>query len=126
MTKGNHLLISSKYHSVKSLNVYIFRVSGSTLLALWASCQGDLLSLHKNSLALGKWTGVLSCPALSSLMTAERKLPINLSVFIFNLNSEVSSQFNWRIFCMCPIWQLFLKNTKLNFALSQLPNSNNS
>ena len=48
--KGNHLLISSKYHSVKSLNVYIFIVSGSTLLAQWASCQGDLLAPHKNSL----------------------------------------------------------------------------
>ena len=60
--KGNRLLISLKYCSVKSLNVYIFIVSGSTLLAQWASCQGDLLASHKNSLALGKRTGVLSCP----------------------------------------------------------------
>ena len=58
--KGNRLLISSKYHSVKSLNVYIFIVSGSALLARRASCQGDLLLPHKKSLAPGKRTGVLS------------------------------------------------------------------
>ena len=63
MTKGNHLLLSSKYHSVKSLNVYIFIVLGSTLLVRWASCQvGDLLAPHKNSLAPGKRTGVLLHP----------------------------------------------------------------
>ena len=45
---------------MKSLNVYIFRVSGSTLLALLASCPGDLLAPHKNSLAPGKRTRVLS------------------------------------------------------------------
>ena len=33
MKKANRLLISSKYCSVKSLNVYIFRVLGSALLA---------------------------------------------------------------------------------------------
>ena len=61
-SKGSRLLMSSKYCCVKSLNVYNFRVSGSTLLARRASCQGDLLALHKNSLALGKRAGVLSRP----------------------------------------------------------------
>ena len=62
-TKGKCLLIRSKYRSVKSPNVYSFRVLGSVLLAWQASCQGDLLALHKNSLAPGKRTRVLSCRA---------------------------------------------------------------
>ena len=49
---------------------HIFRVLGSALLAWWASCQaswwascpGNLLALHKNWLASGKPTGLLSCP----------------------------------------------------------------
>ena len=44
--------------------MYIFRVPGSALLAWWASCQGDRLAPHKNSLAPGKQTGVLSHPEL--------------------------------------------------------------
>ena len=86
MTKGNHLLIRSKYRSVKSLNyVYIFRVTGSTLLARRASCQGDLLAPYKNSLALGKRTGVLSHPGILtySHWHLTRTLPQTLSLFHF-------------------------------------------
>ena len=43
-----------------------FLVSGSTWL-YFTSCEGDLLAPHKNSLAPGKWTGVLSCPVYCTL-----------------------------------------------------------
>ena len=63
MTKSNHLLISLKYRSVKSLKMCTFCLC-LNLLAKWATCEGDLLVSHKNSLAPGKRTGVLSCPAI--------------------------------------------------------------
>ena len=64
-TKANCLLISLKYCSVKSLNVYIFRVSGSTLLAWRASCQGALLALHTRT-HLPQASGQGFCCALKS------------------------------------------------------------
>ena len=48
--------------------MYSFRVSGSTLLAQWESCKGDLLALHKSSLAPGKQTGVLLRSVLPSCL----------------------------------------------------------
>ena len=81
-TKGNCLLISSKYHSVKSLNVYNFRVLGSTLLARQAylitsmagckiapkhSLDGSTNEDIAIDLSVASWTTFVSCLLLREL-----------------------------------------------------------